>query len=318
MYDNRDNGLAARNQPENYTHELEYVRKGMTSMNLSATRMVGKHVRATKLAASLLASLMVVFASSALHAQNSWKVSISEKEMKLENPVDMAWDKWLMWDLGYERMMCRNAPYIELLNEATSSSPITEFHLTIGDNRFNFGPVEGTDLVMLGSTTPGFPLSANTVGNLGDELVVSIGNGGLLPGQAVRFKIKLNVDPSFAAQYAASFGASLPDYRTVLFDMNGLNVYDGVVNTSTADNAHTFVIFNPGGKSGTAVFADETVAAGQYYNNNLRAYSAIDPVLIFQTGGGQEVPEPCSVGLVMLGLSAGLLVRRARRPAIAG
>ena len=161
-----------------------------------------------------------------------------------------------MWDIGYQRMMDRNTPYIELLNEATSTSPITEFHLTIGDNRFNFGPVEGTDLVMLGSTTPGFNLTAskvngvvNTDGDMGDELVVNIGNGGLLPGQLVRFKIKLDVDPAYAAQYAASFGASLPDFRTVLFDMNGLNVYDGVVHTSSDDNAQAFVVFNPGGKS---------------------------------------------------------------------
>ena len=66
-------------------------------------------------------------------------VSISEKELKLENPVDMMWDKWLMWDIGYQRMIERNMPYIELLNEAESTSPITEFNLTIGDNRFNFG-----------------------------------------------------------------------------------------------------------------------------------------------------------------------------------
>ena len=234
-----------------------------TAMNTLGTRR-----NATALAPALFAMLLAMLAPPAAQAQNSWTVSISEKELKLENPVDMMWDKWLMWDIGYQRMMCRNAPYIELLNEATSTSPITEFHLTIGDNRFDFGPVEGTDLVLLGSTTPGFNLTANKVngvvntnGNMGDELVVNIGNGGLLPGQMVRFKIKLDVDPAFAAQYAASFGASLPDFRTVLFDMNGLNVYDGVVNTSSADNAQAFVKFNPGGQSSTAVFNDETVAA---------------------------------------------------------
>jgi len=291
----------------------------------TAMKTLGTRRNATVLASAFFALLLAMLAPPAAQAQNSWTVSISEKELKLENPVDMMWDKWLMWDIGYQRMMCRNAPYIELLNEATSTSPITEFHLTIGDNRFDFGSVEGTDLVMLGSTTPGFNLTSNKVngvvntdGDLGDELVVNIGNGGLLPGQLVRFKIKLDVDPAFAAQYAASFGASLPDFRTVLFDMNGLNVYDGVVNSSPDDNAQTFVKFNPGGQSGKAVFEDETVAAGQYYNSNLREYKAMDPVLIFQTGGGQQVPEPCSIGLAMLGLSAALMVRRSRRSAIVG
>jgi hypothetical protein len=261
--------------------------------------------------------MFTMLTSPATLALNTWQVSISEKEQKLENPVDMMWDKWLMWDIGFQRMIERNMPYIELLNEAESTSPITEFRLTIGDNRFNFGPVENTNLVLLGSTTPGFALSATTAGGLGDELVVAIGNGGLLPGQLLRFKINLDVDPAYAATYAASFGDSQPDFRTVLFDMNGNNVYDGVVNTSSADNAQASVVFNPGGTSQAVAFADETVAAGQYFNSNLREYRAMDPVLIFQVGGG-EIPEPTSIGLAMLGLTVGMLLRgRSRRTPVA-
>ena len=37
---------------------------------------------------------------------------------------------------------------------------------------------------------------------------VNIGGAGLAPGQSVRFKVKLGIDPSFAAAYAASFGSS--------------------------------------------------------------------------------------------------------------
>ena len=39
------------------------------------------------------------------------------------------------------------------------------------------------DLIMLGSTTLASRSRRRTVGGLGDELVVTIGNGGLLPGQ---------------------------------------------------------------------------------------------------------------------------------------
>jgi hypothetical protein len=82
-----------------------------------------------------LAMAIVAIASPAARAAD-FSVNISEKEDKLANPTDMMWDKWLMWDLGYQRMVCRNAPYIELTNESTN--PITEFHLTIGDNNFNW------------------------------------------------------------------------------------------------------------------------------------------------------------------------------------
>ena len=274
----------------------------------AALKSMGKNLRVLFIGAIAIAAL-----AGSAKAQNSWSLGISEKELKLDNPTDMMWDKWLMWDIGYQRMVARNSPYIELSNEATSTSPITEFNITIGDNRFNFGNVEGTDKVMLGSTTPGYTLGSSTLNGAGDQLVVTIGNGGLLPGETVRFKIKLDVDPAYAATYAASFGASLPDFRTVLFDMNGVNVYDGTVGASTADNSKAFVVFTPGGPSGEATFADETVAAGQYFNSNLREYKAMDPVLIFNLEG-TVIPEPTSMVLAMFGLSAiGLMRGRSRR-----
>jgi len=141
-------------------------------------------------------------------------------------------------------------------------------------------------------------------------LIVTIGNGGLLPGQLVRFQINLDVDPAYAAQYSASFGSSQSDFRTVLFDMNGLNVYTGIQKTSSDDNAKASVVFTPGGTSNAVAFPDEPVAAGQYYNSNLRVYKASDPVLIFQIGGGSEVPEPSSVALIMLFASTAACVRR--------
>lgn len=268
--------------------------------------------RSANLTFAVLTISVTLLAASSANAQNAWSVNISEKEMKLEHPVDMMWDKWLMWDIGYQRMMCRNSPYIELHNEATSTSPISKFHLTIGDSNFSFAPVQGSNYAQLGSSTPGFSLTSSTLNNQGDELIVTIGNGGLLPGQFVRFQINLNVDPAYAAQYAASFGGSQPDFRTVLFDMNGLNVYTGVQKTSSEDNAQASVVFVPGGKSIAVAFPDEIVPAGQYYNNNLRAYRASDPVLIFQIAGGAEVPEPSTVALAMLVVSATACVRRSR------
>jgi hypothetical protein len=208
-------------------------------------------------------------------------------------------------------MVDRNMPYIELTNSAASVEPITQFHITIGDNRFNFAPVSNGDLALLGSTTPGFSLTSSTVGGLGDELVVNIGGGGLQPGETVRFKIKLGIDPSFAATYASSFGASLPDYRTVLFDMNGINVYGPDGKTNPDDNSHVFVVFGANNQSQTAVFPDETVPVGQYFNNNIRAYTASDPVNLF-TLEGTLIPEPAGVGLALLGIAGFMLRARSR------
>jgi hypothetical protein len=297
----------------------------MAIMSDFTVKFIGKHPRGIMIALALFAA--ATFSASAVKAQNAFTMNISEKELKLEHPDpnDMAWNKWLMWDLGYERMMDRNMPFIELQNSATSSSPITEFHLTIGDSRFNFVPDSGTSLVALGATTPGFDLSGSTVSNAGKELVVTIGNGGILPGHLVRFQIKLGVDPSFATQYAATFGASQPDYRTVLFDINSnggstpVDLYgpDPNLAPGASDNASAFVLFG-GVKSSVQTLADATVDAedqavnGQYRNNALRPYSASDNVNLFQLQGGNEIPEPGSMALAMLGLSSILFCRRGR------
>jgi hypothetical protein len=260
------------------------------------------------------ASLVVATVGSAALAANTWTVNLSEKELKLKNPTDVAWDKWFQTDIGYQRMIERNTPFIELTNNSTSTSPISDFHLSIGDDRFNFAPVSGSNFVQLGRTTPGFSLTSSTL-NSGDDLVVNFGNGGLQPGQTVRFKVKIGIDSSFQSAYSAAYDSSVPDFRTVLFDMNGVNVYDhNTTNVSSADNAQAFVTFNPGGKSSVTVFDDEEVAASQFFNSNLRGSCCCtqDPVLIFQPQPPQ-IPEPGSCTLAMLGLASGLFLRRRPR-----
>jgi hypothetical protein len=252
----------------------------------------------------------LVSLTSTSNAQEAWSLRLSEKEGQLAHTGDAMWMKWLMWDVGYQRMVSRNSPYFELTNESSSTKNITEFHITIGDNRFNFADAGGS-LAMLGSTTPGFTLSSSTLNGAGDELIVNVGNGGLKPGESVRFKVKLGIDASFAAAYAASFGQSLPDYRTVFFDMNGINVYDGTVHNSAADNSKAYVVFDPNVKSGTSTFPDEVVPVGQFFNSNLRAYTESDPVNLFELEGA-PVPEPTSAGLILLGMAGFFFKSRSR------
>jgi len=266
------------------------------------------------MASIAIASLAAV--SQQAQAQNteySFTLKITEKEMKLEHPTDMMWDKYLMWDLGFQRMNDRNMPYVEVANDAASTAPIREVHLTIGDTRFNFSnDVMGT-FALLGSSTPGFDISSDAID--GDELVVTIGGAGLLPGELVRFKIDLAVDDNFADQFFAH-----PDYRTVLFDMNGFNVYDGLQQQSDADNATVWVEFDPEIGTLPVALQDELVsgAAADFYNNNYRRYGELDPVRTFQVAGAVGViPEPTSTFLsaiaVLAGLFFGVDSRRRRR-----
>jgi hypothetical protein len=281
----------------------------MTRLSFSRTNAAQQ---SAELACCLAAIAIIALATSPLHAQgtNSFTLKFSEKEMKLEHPSDMKWDKYLMWDLAFQRMNDRNMPYIELTNNSSSVDPIKELHLTIGDTRFNFSDDVMGKFAMVGSSTPGFNITSSTVGNFGDELVVSIGDGGLEPGEVVRFKIDLAVDPAFAGQIFAH-----PDYRTVLFDMNGFNVYDGLQQQSSADNAKAWAIFDPPIGPDTATIPvslqDELVSgsAADFYNNNYRRYGEMDPVRTFLVEGGGEavIPEPTGVLLASMAIAAGLV-----------
>jgi hypothetical protein len=248
--------------------------------------------------------------------QGSFTLKVSEKEMNLEHPDDKAWQHYLMWDLGFQRMTDRNMPFFELTNNATSNAAITEFRITIGDTRFHFADdVMGTH-AMLAPSTPGFNISSTTAGGLGDELVIAIGNGGLQPGGMLRFKVDLAVDAAFAGQFFQH-----PDFRTVFFDMNGLNVYDGFLQqTSNHDNAKASAVFDPPtGPNfvvGPLAFNDETVGglAADFFNDNYRRYGEMDPVRTFLLGGNVEIPEPSAMILALVAMGCGLLgYRRVRR-----
>jgi hypothetical protein len=287
---------------------------GTRTMNCLTSRYTNTFFRLGALAAAWL-----VCSGAAALAQNvgSFTLKISEKEMNLEHPTDGDWKHYLMWDLGFQRMTDRNMPYLELTNDAESNAPITEFRLKIGDTRFHFDDSLLGSHAMLAHTTPGFQISSHTVNNLGDELVITIGNGGLQPEQKVRFKVDLAVDDQFADMFFMH-----PDFRTVFFDMNGLNVYDGFLqDTSKTDNATASAVFDPASGPnftvGPIAFGDEPVqgAAADFFNDNYRDYGEMDPVRTFRLGGdGTEVPEPASFMLALVGTAAWFIATaRSRR-----
>jgi hypothetical protein len=272
---------------------------------------------ARRVAAAVLAVWSLAAAAAPLVAQDSWLLQISEKENQLAHPTDPMWMKANMWDIGYQRVNDRNMPVLELTNLQPAGGPdITQFQLTIGDSRFNFSDVELGEFAMLATTTPQYDdFELDSSG--GNTLVVNImkdGGGGLAPGDVVRFKIDLDVDPGFTDP---PFFAD-PDYRTVLFDMNGVQVYgpDPSIPAGAEDNAQATVLFSNGTTSTPATFIDEMVfdPSSQYYNNIFRPYGVMEPVRVFKVGGGTVIPEPSSCLLALVGLLGGMrMAARSRR-----
>jgi hypothetical protein len=296
---------------------------------------VGKNLAIAAVAMGVAVTMNVPARAAGL-----FTVKISEKELKLKNPNDAAWDAWFQGDIGFQRMVERNSPFIEIANTSPvvldNGNNITAFHLSIANekdtcipsvtctatdgNRFIFAPVQGSSFAVLGRTSPsGVSISSSSFDAAHDELIVNLGGAGLAPGALFRFKINLDVDSSFAAQYAALFGDSQPDFRTVLFDINGLNVYDNnLQQVSSADNAKAWVVLKSGAttENDKLVFEDAVLdpVAAKFYNSNLRSSCCCqsDPVEIFEPGG-QPVPEPGSACLAIVAVAGGLFFSRRTR-----
>jgi hypothetical protein len=258
----------------------------------------------------------------------TWELKISEKELQLANPTDPMWMKSNMWDVSFQRMHDRNRPTLELTNLQAAGSPdITKLTLSIGDTRFHFGDeVFGSFIAQcpcapsanINDPTPEGLTLTSSVSQGGNLLTVNLaksGGGGLGPGETVRFKIDIDVDDGFDF-------FQQPDFRTVLFDMNGVQVYgpDPNIPPGQDDNGQASVMFSNGNTSDPATFLDETITGpqGDYYNNIFRPYGVMEPVDIFEIGGGpQVIPEPSSGLLALVSLVGALgTLTRPRRPAV--
>jgi hypothetical protein len=287
-----------------------------------------QHLR--RAAATWMPACLLLALAAPLPAQNNFNLKISEKELQLAHPTDMAWMKYNMWDITTERMFDRNTPTLELTNTSTANS-LSQLQLTIGDSRFHFADdfFPGNSAIVLGTTTPGFDLSSMISAD-GNTLTVTV-NGGLAPGETVRFRIDLDVDaglpdPPFYEH---------PDFRTVLFDINAgggnqpVEVYDGnLVRNSSVDNAMATATFTGGAAVGPLAFPDRVINGPSdpgcqpcqgmqnlFFNDNFRPYGIMENVDIFEIGGGGPViPEPATALLALVGLFGHALCRRPRRP----
>ncbi len=269
----------------------------------------------------VLVSLVATASMSRAAMTNvAFNLRFSEKEMALSHGDSMEMMKFAMWDLGFERMTNRSLPFLELSNDSTSDAPITEFRMTIGDERFNFSDDYLSQFAVLSSySSPGVSISS-TVEDGGNELVISFGGGGLQAGESAIFGVDVDFDISFSNAFFPGAPTFQPDFRTVLFDMNGRNVYDAnLIDFDTADNAMVNVTYNTPGMDpvtvGPTAMEDVVIIGtqGQFYNDIFRSYGIMEPVDTFQiSGSGSAIPEPSTVVLALLGLLGGIAVARGR------
>jgi hypothetical protein len=264
------------------------------------------------LAAGLVLAAACLAATQAVAALGDvgFQVKITEKEMILAHPGEMGYKMFAAWDAPYQRIAARNMPFVEVMNLSESTGNLTEFSMTIGDTDFNFSSDYFGDYAIQSNSTPD-PLISSITSN-GDLLTLTFGDGGLAPGEIIRFGIDLDPDAGLEDMFPH------PDFRLVLFDMNDM---DG---NGVSDNSVVSAVFtDPNNVSMTAtastVLEDYTVTGPQanYFNQIIRPYSVMEGVDIFSESvfnGGTEIPEPGAASLAALGvLGLGLWQKRRSR-----
>lgn len=250
-------------------------------------------------------ALVVCIAIGSVQQTTAATVNFSSIEVALADPdnkddiMNALWTGWMNQVYEY------NMPFIELANEATDTLSISEFRFSIGDTNYNFGneffrkektnasgiPVTG-DYALLGESTPGIPFSSS-IEDGGDTLVLSFGNGGLAPGQTVRFQVDINADDP--ADRDLMFFAP---YTEVFFN-NGDNADNSLVSLAFVGSDEEASAFIPNFEVPNAVSVTTPRPHSQM--------QMLDPLPGLQLTGNR-IPEPGSLALLLiagLGATAG-------------
>jgi hypothetical protein len=228
--------------------------------------------------------------------------------------------KPLMWDLGITRNdYYRNLPTLELSNTADAAeADIAQFMMTIGDTRFHFTDDFIGAPAVLGESTLGKYKIISSISQNGNVLTVNIqkesGTGGLAPGDLIRSRIDIDVDAGLSSPPFYQH----PDFRTVLFDKNGQQVYgnDPAFPNGAEDNSQVTIKFGDGTIQGPTALPDFVVTGPQneFYNAIYHPRGVMEGVDIFTIGGGPGViPEPGSAVLALVGVAGSLCSMRRQR-----
>ena len=246
---------------------------------------------------ALTALAVNIPSASAALIHVGYEFALSEKELVLAHPDDHAIEMREAWDQPYQRIAARNMPFIELRNTSeTEASQITEFSISIGDTDFEFSNDTYGQYAVRGDTSsPGVLISSAMVSDNGELLTVQI--EGLDPGEVLRFRIDLDPRDMNAFPH--------PDFRTVLFDMNGDN---------SGDNSEITVVFRETTPPNDTVtlhnmLPDYDVDGPQAFiaNEAIRAH-VMEGVDIFPLDGSQLIPEPSTLLLLTFGCIGSVLM----------
>lgn len=239
--------------------------------------------------AVLLAVVSAFCLSQDAHAQTaSFEFNISSSELFLSDGANYNLMHIEAWDSPLMRAIKRSRPFVEVRNTSTSGVQLTQFSMTIGDEDYSFGDSFLGDFAVLGDTTPNVNLTDVSGPDGGNELLIQFGDGGLDPGEVVRFQI--DIDGDLPDQFIH------PDYRTVLFDMGDDDNSDNSILTAS-------FITGSGQMLEVQGVQPDTEEVSPYVNGNLRPYAVMEPI----DGSGFEelvpiVPEPGAVALALLAL----------------
>ena len=244
----------------------------------------------------LAAFAVNVSPASATLLHVAYDFALSEKELVLAHPDDHFIEMREAWDQPHQRIAARNMPFIELRNSSNDEDArITEFRISIGDTDFEFSNDMYGEYAIRGDTSSdGVSIESSTVQDNGELLIVNI--DGLDPGEVLRFRIEIDPKANDVFPY--------PDFRTVLFDMNG---------DDSSDNSKISVVFtqtSPPNDSATLenMLPDYDVEGPQafYANANMRGHE-MEGVDIFPLSDSRLIPEPSSLMLLTFGCIAVLV-----------
>jgi len=210
------------------------------------------------------------------------------------------WTGWLTQLYEY------NMPFVELENDDTV--PITQFTMTIGDTDYQFSnefenkswtnsypyPADGSH-ALAGFSTPDIEFTSSITDG-GDVLVIDFGDGGLQPGETVRFQVDINRDsPDSGDRYA--------NYTSVFFNNDDQTAGD-------TPNSELMVVFAPvdgmATPNGFLTLPDfDTTVDPQ----DPRPYSVMQPIDLFPNTPFDRIPEPTAAALLAM-VAAPLAGRR--------
>ena len=262
-----------------------------------------------RLIAICLFAFVTACGNQALQAAS---VNFSSIEIALADPDDKMGVMNALWGGWQTQVYEYNMPFIELANGSDETLNISEFRMSIGDTNYQFSnefmhkdktnaapfPANG-EYAILGYSTPDIPITS-TVENGGDVLVVSFGNGGLKPGEVVRFQVDINadnLDPGM--MYFAP-------YTEVFFNKDGIA---GEVDPNNSIVALEFVEDVPGVSAQLPNY-DVPNAVSIFDPRDHAQMQQIDPLPPLDL----TVPEPTSMALIgIAGLGACLRRRGSNR-----